>query len=262
MEMTIRTACTASEHCAGNGCDVAGWVACGKIAVRVCSSLVLDHGQGCSAGWSCQAGARRARTRRSWCLVAAGNTADPAGFSRYTPLTENLVLPMASRAWSGPSGPGPGGEFCPQSGDFLGAEAEGGEPAVGCLVKAGSGVLEVLIGQARIEAPGEADHLLDGVAAHRGGGVPVVAWHGPGGQRCDLAADDVLQVQDGPDLHDHWPPGPVEVGELQQHLLPARGGDRPLGQALAQPLPDVGEPSSLILALDLVAGGAQRGLDR
>ena len=39
--------CTASELCAGHVTrDLAGWVACGKIAVRVCSSLVLDHGQG------------------------------------------------------------------------------------------------------------------------------------------------------------------------------------------------------------------------
>ena len=37
---------TASELCARHvTCDLAGWVACGKIAVRICSSPVLDDHQ-------------------------------------------------------------------------------------------------------------------------------------------------------------------------------------------------------------------------
>jgi hypothetical protein len=121
---------------------------------------------------------------------------------------------------------------------------------------------EVPVGQARIQPPGEADDLLRRVTLQRGRGVHVVARLDPAGQGAHLAADDVLEVENGTELHDHRAAGAVEVGHLQHHLLPARGGDDPLGHAFAQAVEDVAESAGLVAALGSEPSLAQRGLDR
>src|SRR5450759_1633710 len=58
------------------------------------------------------------------------------------------------------SGPGPGRKPLPQSGDVLRAQTERGEYPIAPLVQPLARVREVPVGQARIQPPGEADHLL------------------------------------------------------------------------------------------------------
>ena len=71
-----------------------------------------------------------------------------------------------------------------------------------------------------------------------------------------------LEVEDGTELHDHRAAGPVEVGHLQHHLLASRGGDDPLGHALAQAIEDVAKSAGLVTALGTEPSLAQRGLYR
>ena len=121
---------------------------------------------------------------------------------------------------------------------------------------------EIPVGQARVQPPGEADDLLHGVTVQRGRGVHVVARLDPAGQGAYFAADHILEVEDGAELHDHRTAGAVEVGHLQHHLLPARRGDDPLGHAVAQTVEDVAQAASLVAALGTEPGYAQRSLHR
>ena len=50
------------------------------------------------------------------------------------------------------------------------------------------------------------------------------------------------------------------ISQLQRHLLPAGGGNDPLGQPLARAGEDAGEPGRLVLPPGSGARTAQRGL--
>lgn len=158
-------------------------------------------------------------------------------------------------------GAGPSGESGPEGGDLGGGEAEGCEPSVGYLVQAGSGVGEVGVGQARVDAAGQADQLGDGVPVHGRCGVPVVARDCPGCEGGDFAADGILYVENRPDVRGDRLGYAVEIGQMQEDLLAAGSGDGPLGEPGAEVFPDVSKPVAVPGLLDLVAGGAQGGFD-
>lgn len=89
----------------------------------------------------------------------------------------------ATGAMHGPrsSGPGPGGEPGAQSGDVLRAEPEAGECPIVHPVKPPARIGEIPILQARVQASGEADHLIHAVQFEGGRGVHVIAVIGAAG---------------------------------------------------------------------------------
>src|SRR5262249_55640532 len=106
---------------------------------------------------------------------------------------------------------------------------------------------------------GQGGELRDGVAAGEGGGdIDVVALGGPGGQGGDLAADRVVQVEHGAELHQDRLAAAVEVGHLEQQLRAAGDGDDPLGQPVAHALEYLGHSRRLVLPFGGVACPAQR----
>ena len=98
----------------------------------------------------------------------------------------------------GLGGARPRGEAVPQRSDVAAGEPVAGESVVVDLVELPAGVGEVPGGQARAQAPGEADQLSRAVAFQHPGGVGVVPRLDPAWQRADLATDHVSRSKTGP----------------------------------------------------------------
>ena len=150
-------------------------------------------------------------------------------------------------------GAGPGSELFPQAGYVVRGQAVGGEPVVVEAVEPLAGVGEVLGGQAGVQGQREGGELRDAV----------VAFGGPGGQGGDLAADRVVQVEHGAELHqDRLAAAAAAPAVVSDNLLAiARLSTREYGGHVVVALRgelDIADAASVMAVLAAAAAGNPR----